>query len=302
MVFFSKIKRLHIKGLKLKTRIEKAQILLDALPYIRKYTGKTFVIKYGGSAQINQTLKNKFAQDIALFYLVGIKLVIVHGGGNKITSLLDKLNIKSEFIDGLRVTSKESMEIVEMVLSGNINKEITSKLNSHGAKAIGITGKDANFFKAVPKNSGKYGLVGDIVEINKNVIEDLMEENFIPVVAPIAGDKDIDGIGLNINADLVASKIAGKLKAEKIIFLTDTLGVLDKNNNLISTLEKNKIKNLIEDGVIRGGMLPKVGACIEAVEEGCKKAHIIDGRIEHSLLLEVFTSDGIGTVIKEEGK
>jgi acetylglutamate kinase len=285
----------------LKTKIEKAQIILDALPYIRKYAGKTFIIKYGGSAQINPILKDKFAQDIALFYLVGIKLIIVHGGGNKITSLLDKLNIKSEFKDGLRVTSKESMEIVEMVLSGNINKEITSRLNSHGAKAIGLTGKDANFFKAVPKDNGKYGLVGDIVEIDKKVIYKLLDENFIPVVAPIAATDNAEDIGLNINADLVASKIAGELKAEKVLFLTDTLGVLDESEQLIPTLEKHEIKELIKKGVIKGGMLPKVEACLEAVENGCTKAHIIDGRIEHSLLLEVFTSEGIGTVIKEKG-
>ncbi len=285
----------------MKTRIEKAQILLDALPYIRRYAGKTFVIKYGGSAQINQTLKDKFAQDIALFYLVGIKLVIVHGGGNKITSLLDRLDIESQFVDGLRVTSKESMEVVEMVLSGNINKEITTRLNSHGAKAIGITGKDANFFKAVPLNDGKYGLVGDITSIDNRVIEKLMNENFVPVVAPIAATDEVNGIGLNINADVVASKIAGELKAEKVIYLTDTVGVLDKNNALLSTLEKDEIKELIKQGVIKGGMLPKVNSCLSAIENGCKKAHIIDGRIEHSLLLEVFTSEGIGTVIKEKG-
>ncbi len=285
----------------MKSRIEKASILLDALPYIRKYAGKTFIIKYGGSAQINETLKNKFAQDITLFYLVGIKLIIVHGGGKKITSLLDKLQIDSEFVDGLRVTTKESMEVVEMVLSGNINKEITTRLNKNGTKAIGITGKDANFFKAIPKDNGKYGLVGDITMIDTSVINKLINENFVPVVAPIAATEDDDDIGLNINADLVASKIAGSLKAEKVIFLTDTLGVLDSEGELLSTLEKEEIKVLIERGVIKGGMLPKVNASIEAVEAGCKKAHIIDGRIEHSLLLEVFTSEGIGTVIKEKG-
>jgi len=280
-----------------KTRIEKAQILLDALPYIREHSGKTFVIKYGGSAQINEVLKDKFAQDIALFHLVGIKLIIVHGGGKKITSLLDKLKIESEFINGLRVTDKESMEVVEMVLSGNINKEITTMLNHHGAKAIGITGKDANFFFAKPLDNGRYGLVGDITKVDTTVIQKLMDDGFVPVIAPIAAS--YDGTGLNINADLVASKLAASLKAEKIIFLTDTLGVLDENKNLISTLNKNEISNLIEKNVISGGMLPKVNASVEAVEAGCKKAHIIDGRIEHSLLLEVFTSEGIGTVIKE---
>lgn len=282
----------------MKTRIEKAQILLDALPYIRKYAGKTFVIKYGGAAQINDDLKDKFAQDIALFNLVGIKLVVVHGGGKKITSLLDKLQIDSEFVDGLRVTTKESIEIIEMVLSGNINKEITTRFNRYGTKAIGITGKDANFFIATPKDNGKYGLVGNIQKINSQVIEKLINENFVPVVAPIAATEDIDGIGLNINADLVASKIAGTIKAEKIIFMTDTPGVLDEDSELLSTLNHKEIKTLIENNVINGGMLPKVEACLEAINMGCKKAHIIDGRIEHSILLEVFTSDGIGTVIK----
>ncbi len=280
----------------MKTKIEKAQILLDALPYIREHAGKTFVIKYGGSAQVNEQLKDKFAQDIALFHLVGIKLVIVHGGGKKITSLLNRLEIESEFKDGLRVTNKESMEIVEMVLSGNINKEITSLLNHHGAKAIGITGKDAGFFTAKPLKDGKYGLVGVITKVDTTVTSRLMDDGFVPVVAPIASS--LDGVGLNINADLVASKLAASLKAEKVIFLTDTLGVLDQNKKLLSTLNKNEIMQLIENGTISGGMLPKVNASLEAVESGCKKAHIIDGRIEHSLLLEVFTSEGIGTVIK----
>ena len=280
----------------MKSKIEKAQILLDALPYIREHAGKTFVIKYGGSAQVNQQLKDKFAQDIALFHLVGIKLVIVHGGGKKITTLLDRLEIESEFKDGLRVTSKESMEIVEMVLSGNINKEITSLLNHHGAKAIGITGKDGGFFQAKPLKDGKYGLVGEITKVDTTVTSKLMDNGFVPVVAPIAGS--VDGVGLNINADLVASKLAAKLRAEKVIFMTDTLGVLDKNKTLLPTLNKSEIVKLIEDGTISGGMLPKVNASLEAVELGCKKAHIIDGRIEHSLLLEVFTSEGIGTVIK----
>lgn len=281
----------------MKTKIEKAQILLDALPYIREHAGKTFVIKYGGSAQVNEILKDKFAQDITLLHLVGIKVIIVHGGGKKITSLLDKLKIDSEFVDGLRVTDKESMEVVEMVLSGNINKEITTMLNHHGAKAIGITGKDADFFHAKPLENGKYGLVGDITKVDTTVTQKLMDDGFVPVVAPIAAS--YDGVGLNVNADLVASKLAASLKAEKIIFLTDTLGVLDKDRNLLSTLNKDEITTLIEKGTISGGMLPKVNASLEAVEAGCKKAHIIDGRIEHSILLEVFTSEGIGTVIKE---
>lgn len=280
-------------------KIQKAKTLLDALPYIKKFANKIFVIKYGGSAQINPELKDKFAQDILLMYLVGIKPVVVHGGGKKINSLLERLEVKSEFIDGLRVTDEQVMEVVEMVLSGNINKEITTLLNHHGAKAIGITGKDANFIKAKPKNDGKYGLVGDITDIDEEVIKNLINEKFIPVIAPIAAGDDMTHSGYNINADLAASKIAANLKAEKIIFLTDTHGVLDKDKNLLSTLEEDEILKLKDNKTIAGGMIPKVDACLEAIDAGVKKAHIIDGRIEHSLLLEIYTSEGIGTVIKK---
>ncbi len=279
-------------------KIEQAQTLLEALPYIKKYSNQIFVIKYGGSAQINPELKDKFAQDIILLYLVGIKPVIVHGGGNKINEMLDKLQIKSEFIDGMRVTDAQVMEVVEMVLSGNINKEITTLLNMHGAKALGITGKDANFITAVPKDNGKYGLVGEIVHIDNKVIENLLAEKFIPVIAPIASANEINHPGFNINADLAASKIAASLKARKIIFMTDIAGVMDKNKNLLSTLTKEEISAYKADGTISGGMIPKVDACLEAIDGGVEKAHIINGKIEHSLLLEIFTSEGIGTVIK----
>jgi acetylglutamate kinase len=280
-------------------KIQQAQILMDALPYIKQFNKKTFVIKYGGAAQINPDLKEKFARDIVLLYLVGIKPVIVHGGGKKINALLDKLEVKSNFIDGLRVTDDQVMEVVEMVLSGSINKEITTLLNHHGAKAIGITGKDANFMHAQPMDGGKYGLVGDITRIEKKVIRNLMEEKFIPVIAPIAAGDTPEHPGYNINADLAASKIAVALKAKKIIFLTDTPGVLDKEGKLISTLDKNTIKSLKKDGTITGGMIPKLDACLETIRGGVESAHIIDGRIEHSLLLELFTKDGIGTIIKE---
>ena len=279
-------------------KIEQAQTLLEALPYIKKYSNQILVIKYGGSAQINPELKDKFAQDIILLYLVGIKPVIVHGGGNKINEMLDKLQIKSEFIDGMRVTDAQVMEVVEMVLSGNINKEITTLLNMHGAKALGITGKDANFITAVPKDNGKYGLVGEIVHIDNKVIENLLAEKFIPVIAPIASANEINHPGFNINADLAASKIAASLKARKIIFMTDIAGVMDKNKNLLSTLTKEEISAYKADGTISGGMIPKVDACLEAIDGGVEKAHIINGKIEHSLLLEIFTSEGIGTVIK----
>jgi len=280
-------------------KIQKAQTLLEALPYIKKFANKIFVIKYGGSAQINPELKEKFAEDILLLYLVGIKPVIVHGGGKKINSYLSKLGYKSEFLDGLRVTDEKVMEVVEMVLSGNINKEITALLNHHGAKAIGITGKDANFIKAKPKSGGKYGLVGEITGIDSEVVKNLIHEKFIPVIAPVAASYEISHPGFNINADLAASKIAASLKAEKIIFLTDIVGVLDKDKKLISTLNEDDIASLKADGTIAGGMIPKVDACIEAIDAGVEKAHIIDGRIEHSLLLEIFTSEGIGTVIKK---
>ncbi len=270
---------------------------MDALPYIRKFNKKTVVIKYGGSAQENPELREKFAQDIVLLYLVGIKPVIVHGGGKKISNLLDKLEFDSHFVDGLRVTDSDAMEVVEMVLGGSINKHITNLLNQSGAKAIGITGKDAGFIKAKALNEEKYGLVGEITDIDKSVVEGLINENFIPVIAPIATG-GMNHPGFNINADLAASKIAVALKAQKIIFLTDTAGILDKDKELISTLNRDEIKTLKENKTITGGMLPKTDACLEALNGGVKSAHIIDGRIEHSLLLELFTSDGIGTKIK----
>ncbi len=282
----------------MKKNIEQARILVDALPYIKEFSGKTFVIKYGGSAQVNEELKSRFAQDILLMYLVGIKPVIVHGGGNKINSILDRMQIEHKFIDGMRVTDRETMEIVEMVLSGNINKEITTLLNQHGAKALGITGKDANFIKAKPMMENKYGYVGEITNVDEKVVQRLIEEKFIPVIAPIANGDEINHPGFNINADLAASKIAVSLQAEKVIFLSDIPGVLDKDKNLISTLDEETIQKLKEDGTISGGMIPKVDACLETIHGGVKKAHIIDGRVEHSLLLEVFTKSGIGTVIK----
>jgi len=288
------------KGEILKKKIEQATLLLEALPYIKKYKNEIFVIKYGGSAQINPELKDRFAQDIILLYMVGIKPVIVHGGGNKINSVLEKMQIGSEFIDGLRVTDEAVMEVVEMVLAGNINKEITTLLNMHGGKAIGITGKDANFLSAIAKDGGKYGLVGEITKVNSSVVENLLSEKFIPVIAPIASGDKINHPGFNINADLAASKIAASLNARKIIFMTDIAGVLDKEKNLLSTLTEVQIEEYKKDGTIHGGMIPKVDACLEAIHGGVEKAHIINGKIQHSLLLEIFTSEGIGTVIKQK--
>ncbi|MCK9256815.1 MAG: acetylglutamate kinase [Sulfurospirillaceae bacterium] len=283
----------------MRRKIETAKTILMALPYIKRFTKKIIVIKYGGAAQINPTLKDRFVQDLVLLYLVGIKPVIVHGGGKKISELLEKLELGTNFVDGLRVTDEKVMEVVEMVLSGNINKEITALLNYHGAKAIGITGKDANFMRATPLANGKYGLVGDICDIKSSVLLKLIDDSFIPVIAPIAAGDSATHPGFNINADLAASKIAISLKAEKVLFLTDTKGVLDKDKNLISTLTVDKIKELKADGTIHGGMLPKVDACLEAVNGGVNKAHIIDGRVEHSILLELFTDEGIGTVFKK---
>lgn len=273
----------------------KVQTLIDAIPYFKKFYGKTIVIKYGGSAQTSDDLKEKFAQDIVLLTLLGIKPVVVHGGGARITELLNKLEIPSSFVDGYRVTCKESMRVVEMVLSGEINKNIASLLNFHGAKAIGISGKDSGIIKAIPKDGGKFGYTGDIISVNGELINNLIKEGFIPVIAPIANGDEANHPGFNINADVAACEIAMALKAQKVIFLTDTIGVLNKSGELIQTLDKANVEMFKKDGTIAGGMIPKVDSCIEAIHNGVNKAHIIDGRVEHSILLELFTSDGIGT-------
>lgn len=277
--------------------LKTAQIIISALPYIQKFRDKIFVIKYGGSAQLDNALKSDFIKDIALLQLVGCKVIIVHGGGKKINSYLDKLNIKSEFLDGLRVTDKDTMEIVEMVLSGNINKELAALLNKNGAKAIGISGKDANLLKAKIKDDGKYGFVGEIEHVDTNILTNLLQDGLIPVVAPIATDNEANSY--NINADLCASKIASALQAERVIFLTDTKGILNANKELISKADEKLIKDLKLNGIINGGMIPKVDAALESIKNGVKNAHILDGRLSHSLLLELFTDEGIGTMIKQ---
>ncbi len=280
----------------------KVNTLLDALPYIKEFSGQTIVIKYGGSAQTSPQLQEKFAQDIVLLSLVGIKPVIVHGGGAKISDMLSKLDIKSEFVDGHRVTCEDSMKIVEMVLSGDINKNLTSLLNHHGAKAIGISGKDSSCIEAVAKEDGKFGYTGVITSINSNMILDLIEEGFIPVIAPIADSARPNHPGFNINADIAASQIASALDANKVLFLTDTKGVLDKDGKLLNSLDKEDVEDYKKDGTIHGGMIPKVDSCIDAIYNGVHKAHIIDGRVEHSILLELFTSDGIGTQFLQKDK
>ena len=282
----------------MKKKIDQVKVLLDALPYIKRYSDEIFVIKYGGSAQTSPELKEKFARDIVLMYLVGIKPVIVHGGGSAIGDMLERLEMKSHFIDGLRVTDEKVMEVVEMVLSGSINKEITALLNVHGAPALGVSGKDASMIKAKPIDMEKYGYVGDITEVDPKVINNLIAEKFIPVIAPIATGQMSGHPGFNINADIAAGHIAASLKARKIIFMTDTPGVMDNEKEIIHTLNEEQIDILKAKGTIAGGMIPKVDACLNAVKSGVLKAHIIDGRIEHALLLEVFTSEGIGTVIK----
>ena len=280
----------------MKSHIKTAEIILSALPYIQKFRGQVFVIKYGGAAQTDEGLKSDFARDIVLLQLVGIKVVIVHGGGKKINSLLDKLNIESHFEDGLRVTNKDTMEVVEMALSGLINKEITSLLVAHGARAVGISGKDDGLLRASAFNLEKYGFVGKIDEVNEAVINALLKEDIIPVIAPIA--LGANATSYNINADLAASAIAAKLRASKAIFLSDIKGVLDKNGELISKLDEAKIAEIKNNGTISGGMIPKLEASLECIKAGAKAVHIIDGRVAHSLLLEIFTDEGIGSVIR----
>ena len=281
----------------MKKKSTTVKTLLESMPFIKKFNNKIFVIKYGGSAQTSPSLKEKFAEDILLLYLMGIRPVVVHGGGKKITEMLTALNIVTEFIDGQRVTDDKAMEVVEMVLSGNVNKEIVSLLNHYGAKAMGISGKDGNLIKATPYDFEKYGRVGKVQSIDANVIHKLLDEKFVPVIAPIGSGEKIGDLGFNINADFAASAIAKELRAEKLIFLTDTAGILDNDKNLLESLTKEDIDKLREEKVIYGGMIPKVEACLEAINEGVQKAHIIDGRVEHSILLEIFTSEGIGTEI-----
>jgi len=278
--------------------IEVVKTLLEALPYIKRFSNEKIVIKYGGSAQTSDTLKEQFAQDIVLLHLVGMKPIIVHGGGKSITDLLADLGVETTFVEGQRVTTREVMRIAEMVLSGGINKEIVSLLDNHGSKAIGISGKDGGFLKGLPKDFENFGYTGKIEHVNPEIVNNIIEDGAVPVIAPIAGSSTIGHPGFNINADLAASKIAVAMEARKVLFLTDTPGVLDKEMKLITNLSIEKTEALKADGTIQGGMVPKVDACIEALRGGVKKAHIIDGRVEHSLLLEILTSSGVGTCIE----
>ncbi len=287
--------------------ITKAEVLIEALPYIRNFYGKTFVIKYGGAAQVKEELKESFAKDIVMLNFIGIRTAIVHGGGPKISAMMEKMGKKPKFVQGQRVTDEETMDIVEMVLGGLVNKEIVSLINNHGGKAVGLSGKDGGLIKAkkkMIKNSDRtgveeiidLGLVGEVTNIDPQILISLKNEGFIPVVSPVGvGPK---GETLNINADYVAAAVAAALKAEKLILLSDVPGILDKSEKIISTLKKTQIKKLIKNGTITGGMLPKVQACLKALEGGVAKTHIIDGRIPHCLLIEIFTKEGIGTEIQ----
>ncbi|SKC91765.1 acetylglutamate kinase [Maledivibacter halophilus] len=284
---------------------EKVNVLIEALPYIKKFNGKTFVIKFGGSIMKNEEAQNAFIKDIVLMKLIGINLIIVHGGGPKISENIKALGKESEFVNGLRVTDEETMKIVEMVLSGQINKEITFKINNQGVKAIGISGKDGNFIRAIKKYiyNGKekidIGFVGEVEEINISFLKDLIDKDYIPVIAPIGFDEE--GNSYNINADYVASAVSSAIKSEKLILLTDVEGLykdINDKSTFISSLDSNEAKDLILQEIIKGGMLPKLECCISAIESGSKSVHMIDGRKEHSLLLEIFTDKGIGTMIK----
>jgi acetylglutamate kinase len=288
--------------------VEIASVLTEALPYIRRFRDKTIVIKYGGNAMTEEKLKNGFARDITLMKLVGMNPVVVHGGGPQIGDLLKKLGKESQFVQGMRVTDSETMDVVEMVLGGLVNKQIVNLINRHGGNAIGLSGKDCNLIQArkltLSRNAAELkapeildiGHVGEVEKVNTAVIDMLLHGDFIPIIAPIGVGED--GQSYNINADLVASRIAKDLKAEKLIMLTNTSGVLDANGNVLTGLTRQQVMNLIEQGVIHGGMLPKVRSALDAVDTGVRNAHIIDGRLEHAVLLEIFTDKGIGTLIK----
>ena len=284
-----------------------ASVLTEALPYIQRFTGKTIVVKYGGNAMIDEELKNSFARDIVLMKLVGMHPIVVHGGGPQIGELLKKLDIKSDFVDGMRVTDSATMDVVEMVLGGLVNKEIVSLLNRNGGKAIGITGKDGDFIRArkmkVTRKTPEMqvpeiidiGHVGEVAGMNPDIIQMLKGSDFIPVIAPIGADES--GQSYNINADIVAGKVAQMVMAEKLILLTNIAGVQDKDGKVLTGLTTTQVNALIEDGTIHGGMLPKINCALDAVNSGVISAQIIDGRVPHAVLLEVFTDEGIGTLI-----
>ncbi|HSB03650.1 MAG TPA: acetylglutamate kinase [Thermodesulfobacteriota bacterium] len=290
--------------------IDKAKVLIEALPYIRRFYNKTIVIKYGGSSMEEEEVRRSFALDVVLLKYIGINPVIVHGGGPQISEMMKKIGKKSQFIEGMRVTDGETMDIVEMVLVGKVNKEIVNLINQQGGKAVGLSGKDGQLILAKkmkltrsqgadqPPEMIDIGLVGEVKSVNPEVIEALMRDNFIPVIAPVGAGEE--GQTYNINADLVAGKVASALKAEKLILLTDVEGVLDEKKQLVPTLLAQKAKRLMAQKVISSGMIPKVNCCLDALEEGVIKTHIINGTAEHAILLEIFTDVGIGTQIYKQ--
>ncbi len=285
----------------------KAGVLAEALPYIQRFHGKTIVVKYGGNAMTDEHLKQCFARDVVLLKLVGMNPVVVHGGGPQIENLLARVGKKGEFVQGMRVTDAETMDLVEMVLGGQVNKDIVNLINQHGGKAVGLTGKDGNFIRAkklmmenkdAPGDLIDIGQVGDIVSIDPSLIALLDSGAFIPVIAPIGVGSE--GETYNINADVVAGKIAEVLKAEKLVMLTNTSGVLDQAGNLITGITPKQIDDMVADGTLSGGMLPKISSALDAARNGVKGVHIIDGRVEHALLLEILTDEGVGTLIKSK--
>jgi acetylglutamate kinase len=280
--------------------IDQAEVLLEALPYIRRFAGKTVVIKYGGHAMMDDALKQAFARDIVLLKFVGIHPVVVHGGGPQIDSMLSDLNISSTFVRGMRVTDPATMKVVEMVLAGQINGEIVSMINLAGGKAVGFSGKDGSLIVArrAGTDNGDLGQVGEVVGVNPELVRALQQQDFIPVIAPVAAGPE--GESLNINADIAAGKIAEALEAEKLLLLTDVQGIKGADGHLVRTLSSSEARQLIEDGVVSAGMIPKVDCCLEALRGGVKKVHVIDGRVRHAVLLELFTDQGVGTEVRRD--
>jgi acetylglutamate kinase len=288
--------------------IDKANTLMEALPYIRRFSGKTIVIKYGGHAMADEALKESFALDVILLRSLGINVVVVHGGGPQINETLKRYGIVSEFVRGMRVTDESTMAVVEMVLTGQVNKEVVGYLNQHGGRAVGLSGKDGNLLlcekmlQEIKNDDGSVemidiGFVGNVIKVNQEIIQTLEHGKFLPVIAPVG--VGVNGESYNVNADLVAGRVAGALRAEKLMLLTDVSGVKNKNGTLISSISLAEVPGLIDDDTISGGMIPKVECCVDALKEGAKKAHIVDGRVRHAVLLEIFTDIGVGTEITQ---
>ena len=289
-----------------------AHVLTEALPYIQRFTGRTVVVKFGGNAMTDPSLHDSFARDIVLMKLVGMNPIVVHGGGPQIGALLDKLNIESRFVDGMRVTDAQTMDVVEMVLGGSVNKEIVASINRNGGKAIGVTGKDGRLIRARPMQVAgptaelsaseivDMGQVGEVRQIDREILDVVLDSDFIPVIAPVGADEE--GNTYNINADLVAGKIAQVIQAEKLMLLTNVAGLMDADGEVLTGLSTARVDELIADGTVHGGMLPKIGCALDAVKSGVTSAHIVDGRVSHAVLLEIFTDEGMGTKITRRGE